>query len=115
MASGVTTNSWCSAPMCCATILASGSSLKASSAKPMVKAFTGIDMWRAISAATTLESSPPLRNTPKGTSLSRRRRTESSRWPIKRSRSVFSSSFHFGPKSSDQYLWRSTLPFSITM
>ena len=66
----------------------------------MEKVLSGWERWRVISAQTTLESSPPLRKAPKGTSETNRTRTASSSSAKSRSCSVSSSSVHLGRKST---------------
>ena len=77
--SGSRTSSWCSVPKAWATRRASPSSLKAASGNPIENVLTGAPERPAIVATTALESMPPLRNAPRGTSLTMCRRTASRR------------------------------------
>ena len=61
-----------------ATVRASALSSNSASRKPIEKVFTGPPDRRDISATTLLESTPPERNAPSGTSLTRCDRTASS-------------------------------------
>ena len=67
--SGRSSNSVWSVPSSFATRRAWGSSLYEFSSKPIEKVFTGRSMMRLMSATTALESMPPLRKAPSGTSL----------------------------------------------
>ncbi len=69
--------SWCSVANASLTRRANGSSENLASAKPIEKVLTGAALSDAIVATTTLESMPPLRNAPSGTSLIMRPRTAS--------------------------------------
>ena len=75
---GVKTSSWWSVPKCSATRRACSDSSKLRSPKPIEKVLTApAGSASTIIATTELESMPPLRNAPSGTSLTRRRRTAS--------------------------------------
>ena len=58
----------CSVPRCAATKAASDDSSKERSAKPTVNVRTGTEACRCIKATMVLESIPPERNAPTGTS-----------------------------------------------
>ena len=73
IASGRTTNSWCSVPNNSATWRACSSSSKALLSKPIEKVLTGEVLASAIAATTADESMPPERNAPRGTSAIIRR------------------------------------------
>ena len=67
--SGSSTRSWCSVPLSAATRRAWFNSVWLSSRKPTENVLTGCALRRDIVATTALESMPPLRNAPTGTSL----------------------------------------------
>ncbi len=71
-----TTSSVCCVPNASATVRAYGSSSKPASSKPIEKVRMGWADASAISATTVLESRPPLRNAPTGTSLRSRNRVD---------------------------------------
>ena len=69
-------SSWWSVPKCSATRRPCSDSSKLRSPKPTVNVFTSRDgIASTIIATTELESIPPLRNAPSGTSLTSRRAT----------------------------------------
>src|SRR5712691_3124105 len=75
-AEGDTRNSVWSVRNRCAAIRAYAvSSYAASPSKPMVNVFTGVALNRLMRPTTIVESRPPLRNAPSGTSLTSRRST----------------------------------------
>ena len=77
--SGPTSSSWCRVPKRRAAARAWSDSSNGRSAKPTESVSTGRARNRDIVATIALESTPPLRNAPTGTSLTRWRRTVSSR------------------------------------
>src|SRR5712691_6535201 len=96
-----------SVPRCRATCLAYGASSKERSAKPTEKLFTSPPSW-VIIAVTALESMPPERKTPSGTSLMSSLRTDSRRTPRRRAHS-WSRSIDFPSRStfsSGAQYWR---------
>ena len=74
----MTTSSTCRVPKRSATRRAWGSSLNAASRNPIEKVWSGPLVAPAQAATTTLESTPPLRKAPTGTSAIRCSRTASS-------------------------------------
>src|ERR1700730_13610130 len=70
----------CSVPRREATLLACAASLYSSWWKPTVKVFTGRLVWACMTATTVVESIPPERKAPNGTSAIIRRRTADSSW-----------------------------------
>src|SRR5439155_41425 len=75
---GSRTSSWCSVSNRCATARAYGrSSCERSAPKPTEKVARRPTFSSRMQATITLESTPPLRNTPRGTSASSRARTAS--------------------------------------
>ena len=81
----VTASGVWSVPRCAATAAASADSSKARSAKPTVKVRTGRSLCCCMSATTMLESTPPERKAPTGTSATIRAATESERTDSSRS------------------------------
>ncbi len=81
-----------------ATAAASGSSLKFGSSNPIEKVLTGSLVCKVMDATTELESIPPLKNAPSGTSEISRNRTDSSKSSRKRSHA--SASVNPGAASS---------------
>ena len=68
-----------SVPRWAATAAASPDSSKARSSKPTVKVRTGLVLWRCIRETIRLESIPPDRKAPTGTSATMRAATDSDR------------------------------------
>ena len=85
-----------------ATWRAYASSSYSASPNPMANVFTGAPPSRAIAATTALESMPPLRKAPRGTSLMRCRRTDSSTSSASRSASCAAPDPRSGSKRTSQ-------------
>src|SRR5438046_5672885 len=100
---GCTTSSWCSHRLCPATSFAYTSSSCAGSLKPTEQVTTGRLSASDIYVTTEVESTPPLRKAPNGTSLRRRILTASRRMLSNSSSSSRSDRASGGGHGTSQY------------